>query len=126
VKTKKEKTTMAESTEATQRSGETKMPHTWQKAMEMWDAGDPVPAFQVESTGATQEALWGAAFDRLRDQANVDSDLKQFSVRELAVIDSIVQVAKMVSWPQMINSHVHAQSPSLVIRNPEKEKKRDE
>jgi hypothetical protein len=79
----------------------------------------------VESTGASQEALWGAAFDSLRDPA-ADSDLKQFSVRELAVIESIVQVAKRVSWPQMLSSHVHAISPSLMIRNPSPEKKRDE
>jgi hypothetical protein len=118
---------MTEETQGTARSEPTAstMPHTWQKAMEMWDAGEHLPAFQVESTGASQEALWGAAFDRLRDPA-VESNLKQFSVRELAVIDSIVQVAKMVSWPQMISSHVDARSPSLMIRNPEKEKKRDE
>jgi hypothetical protein len=92
------------------------MPHTWEKALEMWDAGEPVPAFQVESEGATQEQLWGAAFEELRGEGGVDTS--QFTEREAQVVDSIVQVAKTGSWPQMISRHVHATSPALMIRNP--------
>jgi hypothetical protein len=103
-------------TGATQGSGEMKMPHTWQKALEMWDAGEMVPAFQVESEGATQEQLWGAAFAELRGEGGVDTSI--FTEREANVVDSIVAVAKLVPWPQMISSHVHAKSPALAIRKP--------
>jgi len=109
--------------EATQRSGETKMPHAWKKALEMWDAGDPVPAFQVESEGATQEQLWGAAFEQLRHPGT--ALITDFTEREISVVESIVHVANLVSWPQMISSHVNAMSPALMIRNPNAEKKRD-
>ena len=117
------------------------MPHTWQKALEMWDAGEAVPAFQVESEGATQEQLWGAAFNVLRsgwnrpgplnhpvDQEWMDAvgpDGAKFTDREHDVVDSIVYGTSALSWPQMISSHIHASSPALAIRNPEPKQKRD-
>jgi len=93
------------------------MPHTWQKALEMWDAGDPVPAFQVESEGATQEQLWGEAFHCLKAETTA-MFREGFTKREIDVVNSIVHVAKIVSWPQMISSHVDAKSPGLMIRKP--------
>jgi len=92
-----------------------KMPHTWEEALKMWDAGEPVPVFQVESEGATQAQLWGTAFQALRDP-NVTID--GITHREADVVDSIVQVAKLVPWPQMISRHVHANSPALMIQKP--------
>jgi hypothetical protein len=110
---------MTDETQGTARSetAAQPMPHTWQKALEMWDAGEPVPAFQVESEGATQEQLWGAAFESLR-RAEIHL-MKHFTEREADVVDSIVQVAKLMSWPQMISRHVHASSPSLMIKKPD-------
>jgi hypothetical protein len=103
-------------TGASQTSDSTKIPHTWQKAIEMWDAGEPVPAFQVESEGASQEQLWSAAFEQLRDPGT--ALITDFTEREISVVESIVHVAKMGSWPQMLSSYVHATSPSLMIRKP--------
>jgi hypothetical protein len=125
---------MTDETQITARSETPAMPHTWQKALEMWDAGEMVPAFQVESEGATQEQLWGAAFNVLRSGWNrtgplthpvdqewmeaVGSDGAKFTDREHDVVDSIVYGTSALSWPQMISRHVHGSSPALTIRKP--------
>jgi hypothetical protein len=100
-------------TEQSQEPAVSKMPNTWQEALEMWDAGEPVPAFQVESEGATQDQLWGLAFQVLRDPSVAVDGI---SHREADVVESIVHVAKLRSWPQLISSHVHAMSPALMVR----------
>lgn len=94
------------------------MPHTWLKALEIWDSGGPVPAFEVESEGASQDRLWGAAFSILRGEEFMPSPA-DFTVRETDTVKSIAHVAKLVSWPQMIISHVSATAVAILIRNPE-------
>lgn len=110
---------MTDETQGTARSepAVSTMPHTWEKALEMWDAGDPVPAFQVESEGASQELLWGEAFHCLAAETTLTGRVG-LTAREIDVVNSIVHVAKLVSWPQMISSHVGAKSPALMIRKP--------
>lgn len=88
----------------------------------MWDAGEPVPAFQVESEGASQELLWGEAFHCLVAGTTLTARAG-LTNREIDVVNSIVHVAKQVSWPKMLASHIHAMSPSLMIRKPSAEKK---
>lgn len=96
-----------------------KMPNTWEEALAMWDAGEPVPAFQVESEGATQQQLWRLAFDVMRDSSVA---LDGITHREADVVESIVHVAKLKPWPQLVSSHVHATSPALMIQKPAEEK----
>ena len=95
------------------------MPRNAHHALEMWDAGDPVPAFQVETEGASQEDLWGAAFEAMRrpSTAEVQFDPK-FTQREIDTIKSIVAVSQISGWAKMVASHVHALSPALMIVNP--------
>lgn len=90
-----------------------KMPNTWQEALEMWDAGEPVPAFQVESEGSTQEQLWGLAFDLLRDSSGTIDGITH---READVVESIVVVAKVTPWARLVSLHVHTNSPALMVR----------
>lgn len=95
-----------------------KMPHTWEEALKMWDAGESVPAFQVESDVSTQEDLWGAAFSILRGDTP-EWDISHFTPREVDVVKSIVAVSQLTPWPQMISTHVHTHSPALMIRKPD-------
>ena len=39
------------------------LPRTAADALALWDAGQPVPAFRVESEGAAQSAIWAVAFE---------------------------------------------------------------
>ncbi len=106
---------MTEETKATQASGAAKMPNTWQEAVELWDAGKALFAFQVESEGATQEELWGLAFTALKDSA---AKIEGVTDREVDVVKSIIHVAKLKLWPQMVSEHVHQKSPALTIQKP--------
>jgi hypothetical protein len=96
-----------------------KAPKTFQDALKLWDASEDLQVFQVESTGATQEELWGAALEMLRDPAG-DFDKEKFSTREISVIESIVHVARAESWTKMIARHIDpVHSPAISIRKPE-------
>jgi hypothetical protein len=93
------------------------IPRTARQALAMWDAGEPVPAFEVESETNEQEALWGAAFDKIAGREIVTPAIP-FTRRERDVIASIVFVAGKIGWFEMVKRHVHEKSPALTIRKP--------
>jgi CRISPR/Cas system-associated endonuclease Cas3-HD len=100
------------------------MPVTAKAALELWDAGKSVPAFQVETTPERQTEVWSAAFELIRqgDKYNLEDD--DLSDREKDVARSIAHVAKQSGWAKMITQHVHRDSPAMMILNPDKAKKR--
>lgn len=102
---------------------EIKNPRTAPQALALWDSGEPVPAFEVESDGATQDELWGAAIDQLAGRSSAPT---KFTKRERDVIASIVFVAKKIGWSEMVRRHIHDKSPAITIRKPAAEQKQKE
>jgi CRISPR/Cas system-associated endonuclease Cas3-HD len=100
------------------------MPLTAKAALELWDAGKSVPAFQVETTPERQTEVWAAAFELIRQGDKYDLAGDDLSDREKDVARSIAHVAKQSGWAKMINQHVHRDSPAIMLLNPDKAKKR--
>lgn len=92
---------------------------TVRKNLSLWDAGEIVSAFQVESDNNEQETIWGAAIDRLAGRQSPPPP-EPFTKRERDVIDSIVFVATTIGWRKMVSQHVHERSPAIQIRKPRK------
>jgi hypothetical protein len=108
-------------------------PKTLKEALKLWDAGEPVPAFRVESKGAaTQDQLWGAAFALLtgseRDRGallfnNAAQESFQkfckdhaFTKRDQDVAHSIAHVASSCAWDSMLEDYVHnLSSPAITV-----------
>ncbi len=93
------------------------IPRTAPQALSLWDAGQTVPAFEVESEGNSQETLWGAAFDELAGRERMTPPIP-FTKREREVIASIVFVAQKIGWFEMVRRHIDVKSPALTIRKP--------
>lgn len=92
-------------------------PRTMGEALELWDAGELLPVFEVESQHNEQHTLWGAAFDKIAGRKIVTPAIP-FTKRERDVIASIVFVAAKIGWREMIRSHIHEKSPAISIRKP--------
>lgn len=102
------------------------VPRTSVEALELWDRGEALSVFHVESEGASQEELWGAAFELIR-KSPVDNLTQaiaaaapKLSERERAVVESIVHTDKIQGWSRMIAMHIHTLSPAITIQNPKK------
>jgi len=96
---------------------------TLKQAIEVWDAGEPLAVFEVETEGTDQSILWGIAIEELRCATDLRKapDRPHLSKRENEVVDSIVQVALRgpdQNWQTMIRRHVHEKSPAIEIRKP--------
>jgi len=94
------------------------IPRTAAAALELWDAGIPVPAFQVESEGASQEEIYGFAFDLLRHNTDktVGDAPATLSDRERAIAYSIASVARSKGWAMMLKQHIGPGIPALTIQ----------
>jgi hypothetical protein len=83
---------------------------TAKDALAAWDRGDALTVFEVESEGASQQAIWAAAFEAIRaglggsvDDANVA--LGPLSVRERLVTGEITKAALGHGWAKMLQIH---------------------
>lgn len=103
------------------------MPVTAKDALKMWDAGEPIPAFQVESVGSSQSEIYGAAFDWIRyEELDVHAkeidgapdSVKRLPRREQEVAHSIAFVALKNGWAKMVTSHIHQVSPAITVQKP--------
>jgi hypothetical protein len=94
-----------------------KITRTVPQALALWDAGEPLPAFEVESEANEQETLWGAAFDKIAGR-EIAAPAIPFTKRERDVINSIVFVAREIGWLEMVRRHIHEKSPAITIRKP--------
>jgi len=95
-------------------------PKTAAEALALWDSGQPVPAFQVESEGADQEEIYALAFELLRigiiGKEMTSEAGTSLTDRERAVAYSIAQVAKDKGWAIMVASHVGPQIPAVTVQ----------
>jgi hypothetical protein len=104
------------------------MPLTAKQALEQWEAGKEVPAFQVEANAERQMIVWGVAFTMIAGQFSLTQDLAELrrlvagadmlSDREFEVAHSIAYVSMKIGWAKMISQHVHRDSPAIVIKKP--------
>ena len=94
------------------------MPLTARDALALWDAGEPVPAFQVETAPERQLVVYTAAFGLIAQGESYDLDAGGLSDREKDVARSIAHVAKESGWAKMVSQHVHRDSPAIPIRKP--------
>jgi hypothetical protein len=98
-----------------------KTPKTAKEALDLWDAGEAVPAFQVESEGSDQEEIWGYAFEMIREPTREDVAPAGLTDRECDVAYSIAQVAKNKGWALMVAQHVGPQIPAIQVQKRSKE-----
>lgn len=98
---------------------------TAKNALDAWDAGAEVPAFQVEAKPERQTMVYAAAFELIRNYADLGTnrdlpELDGLSEREKTVAHSIAYVAMQNGWNKMVSQQVHRDSPAMTIRKPEK------
>lgn len=93
------------------------MPLTARDALALWDAGEPVPAFQVETLPERQQVVYAAAFEMIRKGEL--AEVGDLSERENDVARSIAHVAKESGWAKMVSQHIHRDSPAITVRKPE-------
>jgi hypothetical protein len=97
------------------------LPRTAQEALALWDEGKPVPAFKVESEGASQDQIYGFAFELIRahvTQQGDPVDSPTLNDRERGVAYSICQVALTKGWAKMLHQHIGEHIPAIVVQKP--------
>ena len=98
---------------------------TAKNALDAWDAGEEVPAFQVEAKPERQTMVYAAAFELIRNYKDLGTnldlpELDGLSQREKMTAHSIAYVAMQNGWAKMVTQHVTFASPAMTIRKPEK------
>ena len=97
-------------------------PITAREALEAWDAGQSVQAFQVEGSPDRQNRIYEAAFEMIRKWGSFHrADIQghfELSDRELDVAHSIAHVAKESGWAKMVSQHIHRDSPAILVVKP--------
>jgi len=96
------------------------MPLTAKQALEQWNAGKEVPAFQVEGDPERQNEVYAAAFEMIAGEYSLTQDLKELrrvvpgaqklTDREFETAHSIAYVAMKVGWAKMVNDHTYNDS----------------
>lgn len=94
------------------------LPLTAQDALKLWDAGEPVPAFQVETTPERQHLVYNAAFEMIRRGEVFGREGTGLSEREWDVAHSISHVAQGSGWAKMVSQHIHRDSPAISVSKP--------
>lgn len=94
------------------------MPFTAKEALALWDSGEAVPAFQVETTPERQTEVYAVAFELIRhgEIYDLDGNPCGLSAREQDVARSIAHVAKESGWAKMVSQHVHRDSPAITVK----------
>lgn len=91
------------------------VPLTAKEALNVWDLGEAVPAFQVEATPDRQHVVYAAAFEIIRGEG---VEIAGLSERETAVAESIAHVAQKNGWAKMVSTHIHPTSPAITVKKP--------
>lgn len=95
------------------------IPRTAADALALWDEGKPVPAFQVETEGASQDHIYGFAFELIRatlTEKGDPADSPTLNDRERGVAYSISQVALSKGWAAMLRQHVGQHIPAITVQ----------
>ena len=90
------------------------LPRTAEEAVELWDKGEPLAAFEVESEGAHQQEIYAHAIELLRRGRIVDrapvfpiiAPPADFTKREKDTAQSIAYVALLKGWAAMVAQHL--------------------
>jgi hypothetical protein len=93
------------------------IPRDAKETVELWDKGEAIAAFEVESEGATQLEIYSAAMEMIRNGRvvagtpeglqRVRGDLRtRLTKRELDVAHSIAHVALLKGWAAMVAQHL--------------------
>jgi len=96
------------------------LPFSVKDALALWDEGKPLRAFRVNTEKATQEQIYAAAFEMIRegDLPGSARDYEGLTILEAQSAHSIAFVALKQGWAQMVLGHVHANSPEITIKKP--------
>lgn len=96
------------------------LPFTVKDALTAWDEGKPLAAFRVNAEGSTQDEIYAAAFEMIRDGNLADSarDFDGLTILEAQAAHSIAFVALRNGWAQMVRDHISETSPEITIRKP--------
>jgi hypothetical protein len=99
----------------------TALPQTAADALDAWDNGHMLRAFRVNTDGATQNEIYGAAFDMIRAghvavSSRELSEHDKLTRREHEAAHSIAYVATRAGWAVMVQGHIHENSPEITIQ----------
>lgn len=96
------------------------LPFTVKDALATWDEGKPLRAFRVNTEGSSQDAIYAAAFEMIRegDLPGSARDFEGLTILEAQSAHSIAFVALRNGWAQMVQSHIAPNSPEITIRKP--------
>lgn len=96
------------------------LPFTAAEALTAWDAGKTLRAFRVNAERATQDQIYAAAFELLRegDLPASARDFENLTVKEAQSAHSIAFVAQKNGWAAMVQGHIHAKSPEITVKRP--------
>lgn len=96
------------------------LPQTAMEAADAWFRGATLRAFRVNSEGASQEAIYAAAFEMLRDGNLPDSarDFEGLTIVEAQSAHSIAFVAQRNGWAAMVLDYIHTRSSEITIKKP--------
>jgi hypothetical protein len=92
------------------------LPRDAKEALELWDKGEAIAGFQVESEGTSQDALYSYAFELIRKgRFPVGAEKPEipfvkapdsFTKREIDAARSIAFVALLKGWAPMVAQHL--------------------
>jgi hypothetical protein len=111
-------------------SDEAALPRDAKEALELWDKGEAIAAFEVESEGTIQDEIYAAAFEMIRSGRLVGGQVQgiqrargdlrtKLTKRELDVAHSIAHVALLKGWAPMVAQHLASgHIKALVISRP--------
>lgn len=104
------------------------MPITAKQALEQWNSGSPVPAFQVEGDPERQQEIYAVAFELVGGDYSLTQDLAELrrlvpgaaelDEREFHTAHSIAYVAMKAGWSKMVSQHVGRDTPAMVVSKP--------
>lgn len=102
------------------------MPITAKQALEQWNAGKPVPAFQAEGDLDRQQEIYTVAFEMIGGEYSLTQELPELqrlvpggadlSEREFHTAHSIAYVAMKNGWSRMVSQHVTRDTPPMVVQ----------
>ena len=90
------------------------VPGTAKEALELWDKGEAISAFEVESQINSQDKIYAVAFEMMRAGRMVNGkpefnratlDARGLTKREADVAHSIAYVALLKGWAAMVAQH---------------------
>lgn len=99
---------------------EKQIPRTAADALALWQAGEPVPAFEVESEGAPQRLIYAAAFEIILSQLGGAAFTTPLGLtkREIEAAESIAAVALAKGWAPMLKQHRHESIAEIIVQKP--------